>query len=225
MNNVNDPANTPEARGKRVAILRGMTRLSRRAFSEQYLIAARTLQNWEDALSGGISKGGARKIVAAIKPDGIHCTYEWLMFGIGEGPKVIEPVSNSALEDSPPLSADEQDKFIADELLLFRHHHKGVIDFVVADNGMEPRFVVGDYVAGIRRAKEAIDSIVGLDCIVQTLDGEVLLRTVKKGNAAGYYTLICSNSHTTIAKPILYDVVLLYAAPVIWTRRKDPQGK
>ena len=225
MMQINNSASSPEARAMRVASLRKMTRLSRRAFSEQYLIPARTLQNWEDALSGGISSQGARRLIGALKAEGIYCTYDWLMHGIGDGPQVSERLYNKAAEKiaggdfTTPIN--EQMQWIADELLLFREHHKQSVDFVVVDNGMEPRFIIGEYVAGVRRTKDEIEKLIGLDCIVQSLDGDILLRTLKKGRAPGYYTLVCSNPHTDVEKPILYDVALIYAAPIVWARRID----
>ena len=111
-----------------------------------------------------------------------------------------------------------------EELLLFRTHYPNAMDFIVSDDGMEPDYKIGEYVAGSSRYHQQIEHLVGLDCIVKTMEGEVFLRHIKKRGEDGRYTLACINSKTTVEKPILYDVELFSAAPVIWTRRKDPQA-
>jgi DNA-binding transcriptional regulator YiaG len=218
---------TPAARGKRVETVRRMTRLSRRAFRERYGLSASSLQNWEDAKSGGLTDKGARKIIALVKPDGIICSFEWLMYGVGPSPQIVSDTFYSTENTKPhqktvAISEDVQATMIIQELLAFHQDYPETgFDFIVPDDSMEPRFIKGEYVAGCRRHGKEIEKLIGLDCIVQTSAGDVLLRTIKKIGLDGRYTLACSNPNTTVEKPILYDVELLIAAPVIWTRRKD----
>ncbi len=214
---------SPRARGERVAVLRRMTRLSRRLVQQKYGISKTTLQGWEEGKGNGLTEKGAKKLISALKADGVHCSYEWLMFGVGAAPQTIgrfgsENFSSTEIDD---LSQAEQNEFIADELQLFHQHYETAIDFIVADDGMEPRFIQGEYVAGCRKHLDAIEKCIGLDCIVQTSEGDVLLRRLKQSSINGHYTLQCINPDTTVEKPYLYDVKILMAAPVIWTRRKD----
>ena len=84
---------------------------------------------------------------------------------------------------------------------------------------MEPKFIKGEYVAGIRRYKQSINDLVGLDCIVVTTEGELLVRKIRTSEAPGFYTLSSLNLNTTITHPVLYHVELISAAPIIWARR------
>lgn len=228
---INNIQASSEARGKRVEILRGITRLSRRGFRERYGIAQGSLQNWEDARGGGLTEKGARKLIKVIKMDGILCNFEWLMYGVGQPPLITgatgcipAPEENSAVKkNSENIEIKSEQDLIATELLAFHQNYpKTAVDFVVADDGMEPRFVKGEFVAGCRRHGNIIEKFVGLDCIVQTNKGDVLLRTIKKVEPNGHFTLACLNPSTSVEKPILYDVELLTAAPIIWARRKNP---
>lgn len=219
---------TPErARARRVESMRKSMGFSRRAFEERYGVSASTLQNWEDVKLNGLTEKGATKLIRALKSDGVGCTLEWLMFGVGSAPQIPEhliykqPVLAKKRASQVVFDNDEQDAIIAKELLLFREHHPHAIDLVVKDDGMAPRFIIGDYVAGVRRNKVHIKALLGLDCIVQTQEGDILLRKLKPGTADGFYTLACSNPNAEVKKPILYDVELIAAAPVIWMRRKD----
>lgn len=226
--NPQDQRATPEARGKRVESLRRMTRASRRVFAEKYGIPKTSIQNWEDAIGNGLTEKGARRLVTALKPAGIICTFEWLLYGVGQSPQISEKLfldDISQLTDSSAYSlkdnADETDK-ISQELLLFHQHYPRVgIDYVVMDDGMEPRFIKGEHVAGCKHFGKAIAETVGLDCIVQTAAGDLLLRNIRKIDKNGRCTLACVNPNTTIEKPILYEVELLSVAPIIWARRKN----
>jgi hypothetical protein len=84
---------------------------------------------------------------------------------------------------------------------------------------MSPRYDIGDYVAGILYSSSFIDDLIGLECIVKTTDGELLVRSLCRGQKQGHYTLTCSNPKTTVIYPVIHNVKLLSAAYIIWHRR------
>jgi HTH-type transcriptional regulator, cell division transcriptional repressor len=220
------PKSSHIARANRVKSLRQMTRLSRRLFAETYGIPASTLQNWEDIGANGLSEKGAIKLARVLKTVGIHCSIEWLLYGIGESPIISDQLfldQVSLKHQSLVLSDDEEVALIAAELLLFRQHYKQqVMDFIIQDDGMLPRFVIGEYVAGVSSVKQ-LDKMIGYDCIIQAETGEMFVRNVKLGSIPGRYTLVCANPQTTVPLPALYDVEVIAMAPIIWARR--PEGR
>lgn len=231
---IEDPRSSKESRARRLESLRGLTRLSRGDFAKRCGVKPGSFQNWEGPRFGGLTEKAAKKIIRGAKTLGIYCTLEWLMHGIGLGPQIDERLylggsTHTALAVEQPkqtyVSSDEESRRIAEELLLFRQHYIDAVDFVVNDDGMYPRFKAGEYVAGQWCFNQEIESAVGQDCIVKLIDGEILLRNVKKGSTAERYTLICTNSNTSVDKPILYDMELIAAAPVIFMRRRDPRTK
>ena len=114
---------------------------------------------------------------------------------------------------------------IVNELLIFRQNNPDAVEYIVADDGMGPIFGEGDYIAGKRRLGSLIESVVGMDCIIETQENEIMFRRLKRGNKPGTFNLICVNIDTSVQQPVLYDRELLSAAPVIWHRRKDPSQK
>lgn len=223
-----DSVASPEARARRLASLRGLMRLSRHAFAKRYGANARTLQNWEYGKSGGISVHAAKKLVIAVQASGITgFTLEWLMYGIGEGPLVSEHLYRDNLHDAVHTHSfspehDQESQHIIDEILLFRQHYfpQETVEYIVKDDAMAPRYLLGDHLAGVRHYGKAIINTLDWDCIVHTAQGDTLLRTVKPSQVDGCYTLRCQNPQTTIVQPMLYDVELVSAAPVVWVRRK-----
>lgn len=217
-----DPKSSQEARARRVKSLRQMTRLSRRIFAEKFGIPASTLQNWEDIGANGLSEKGAIKLARILKSSGIHCGVEWLMHGVGASPVISEQLyMETPLSKQQIIPNDEEEiNLIVSELLLFRsHYQQQVMDMVIPDDGMLPRFEYGEYVAGIRHYKD-FDALLGIDCIVQVETGEMVVRQIRLGDIPDRYTLVCINPHTSVSKPIEYNVKILTAAPIIWSRRK-----
>src|SRR5262249_31447785 len=49
----------------------------------KYGISANTLQSWEKAKAGGLTSKGAKRILSALQQEGVNCSTEWLLYGIG----------------------------------------------------------------------------------------------------------------------------------------------
>lgn len=225
-----DAKSNADARGKRLKSLRMMTGLSRKALEEQYSISASTIQSWEDAKAGGLTEKGAKRVITVFKREGIRCSIDWLLFGIGFPPQL----SNKLFDESDDgegeggnvaIETPSEDRAIVNELLVFRQNNPDAVEYIVADDGMGPIYGAGDYIAGKRRLSSQIESVIGMDCIIETQENEIMFRRLKRGSKQGTYTLVATNIDTTVAKPVLYDRELLSAAPVIWHRRKDPSQK
>lgn len=211
-----DPS-SPGARGKRLKTLRKLTDLTREAIAKRYAISASTLRSWEDGKATGLTEQGARRIIDAFKREGIQCNIGWLMYGKGNQPFFKIGVT----EPSPTITVIDDDKDITNELNYFIQHHPHAAYFVVQDDAMEPLYCKGDYIAGNQRYGKAIDELVGKNCIVETKTGDKYVRFLRQGSKPNVYHLFCINQNTQVKFPVLYDVSLLSAAPVIWYRKKD----
>lgn len=203
---------TPEARGIRVRHIRQtILRYTRRKFSERYAIPAPTLQNWETGKYGGLTEKGALKLVEAFQTDGVPCSVEWLLYGIG-----VQPAGAANLLAHSALSVSQA---VTQELGLFRKLHPNAVDAIVADDSMAPCLHSGDLVAGERYFGEELSKAVGEHCIIQLAAGEVLIRNLQLGKQPGQYTLNGTNPKTKIKNQILPEDSLFSAAPIVWIRR------
>ncbi len=220
---INDPKSSPIARGRRLKAARMMSGLTRNGLEEKYGISASTIQSWEAAKAGGLTERGVKRVIPVLRQEGIFCTSDWLLYGVGTPPQPTNLHFTQAAE--PPTTNNHvlpEDKAIIQELLTFRNLNPGFIDLVVADDGMAPQYDMNDYVGGKRRMGDEMTRLIGIDCIVETSNNEILLRRIKAGSRAGVYMLMCTNPDTNLKSPTLYDVELHSAAPVIWHRRHDP---
>lgn len=221
-----DQKSTPEARGKRLKSLRMMAGLSRKALEDKYGLSASTMQSWEDAKAGGLTEKGAKRAIDVFRQEGIRCAVDWLLYGIGLPPQLSDKLFQHQTQVDEEGGTDgkvggSEERAIVNELLAFRQHNPDAVEFIVADDGMSPFYTKGDYVAGKRRYHNDIEKLVGLDCIIETKENEVILRRLKAGSYNGTFTLICINPSTTVNEYACHDRELLSAAPVIWHRRKD----
>jgi HTH-type transcriptional regulator, cell division transcriptional repressor len=219
----NDDRSTPTAKGKRLKRLRNLANLSRQDLEKTHELNYSTYKGWEIGRAGGLSRKGAKKMIGLVRAEGVICDINWLLYGIGTGPIIREKFSvHESQAEYQIITPAKEEKQIIAELQFFRQEQNDTIDMIVADNSMEPFYAKGEYIAGIKRYKKHIDSTIGCDCITQTADGQILLRQVRKSKTQGCYTLACLNPQAIIEEPVLYDIELISAAPVIWRRRKNP---
>jgi DNA-binding transcriptional regulator YiaG len=219
--NTLSPLAEPSARGARLKSLRKMTGLSRREFSEKHEISANTLQNWEDGKSAGLTEKGAKRIILALREEGIQAATRWLLCGEGAKPYISEQIYDKQNTKKIADNLTNEELNIITELQVFRINYKDHIDMIVSDNAMAPHFMPGDYIAGRKRYAKEIKKCEGLACIVETTVGEIYLRYLRQGSTKELYTLLSSNVHTNLINPVFCDLQLISAAPVIWHRKKD----
>lgn len=191
-------------------LVRHMVNMSRNDL-EQYDLSAETLKNWELGRSSGLSDNGARRIVTVFKEIGVEVSVGWLLYGRGTPPVIPNELSQSSGE---LLQNEGEGLLFPEEISVFCKRSPHAICMQVEDDGMEPYYCVGDYVAGKRLYRDAIHTVVGRNCIVETQMGEILLRRVREGKKKGYYSLLCLNALTTHLEQFFYEVELISAAPV-----------
>lgn len=208
---------------RRARILAGIS--TRREFEKKYQISANTLQGWEQG-KNPLSKKGAKRIIEALKVEGLICSLEWLMNGVGVPPRQFEIdqeeiTSSTDLENLLNHMNLHEEQSIYQELQTFKTHNPHSIIITVSDNAMEPQFHSGDYIGGIRLTKaEDIRQYLGQACIVELADHTIVPRYVHADAESGTYTLSCTNFQSKVAPLNIFNVKILSAAPILWHRKK-----
>jgi HTH-type transcriptional regulator, cell division transcriptional repressor len=203
------------ARGNRLKRIRRLMGLTREDVRKKYGISDGTLRGWEDARLTGLTEKNVVRLLPVFEGECIQCSIGWLLHGEGTSPMVL---NNKNLSERGGAQLDLT-LALTKEINLFCEHHPHAVYLQVSDDGMEPYFRIGDYVAGERLYQQAIHKALGEQCIVETQMGEILVRSLRAGSKENHYTLQCLNSLTSHSAPTLYDIELLSAAPVIWHRR------
>lgn len=218
MTKIKRSENVAQDRAQRVRGLRDALRYSRQKFCDKYAkygVTPSTLQSWEMVRWNGLTERGAEILATVFREEGLNVTVEWLLFGVGESPLKMA----SQLKIAHSVAKVWGDETIAQELRFFHQLNQEAVDAVVVDDGFAPWLAPGDRVAGKRFFAEDMEKALGHPCIVQTIAGGVLIRLLKDGSDADGYTLTCANTDTTVAEPVLKNVKLFSAAPILWIRK------
>lgn len=205
------------ARGERAKLLRTTLRFSRPDCARKFNIPIGSLQTWEEAWQGGLTKKGAQRLIDAYAQEGLICSMEWLYDGIGTSPtfshKEVAVVPDEW--EKPNIRRSNED--IQQELILFHKHNDNAVDTIISDDALAPHFQKGDLVAGVRFFDKDLKKAIGTLCIVETVSGDKLIGYLKIESISHNYALFSSKSAEK--KLIKENLKLFWAAPIIWTRR------
>jgi hypothetical protein len=143
----------------------------------------------------------------------------WLLFG-GDRFQAQFPVVGRAqhAEVWQPVDADKVEKVSLEP-------GGAAVDMVViavVGDSHAPAYRDGDLLFCRRRAGSNLQkAILGRDCVMRTRAGQCLIKQVLKGQKTGAFTL------RSVSNPIVKDlrnVLLEWAAPIVWIRRGRGQA-
>lgn len=220
---VADNLSTAEARAARLRRIRNMANLNRKEMCNEDL-NINTYKGWEIGRYGGLPLDGAKKVIKRVADAGVICTADWLLHGKDSEPYIIPTYIKNSLEEQQ-TNVDQVIEHIHREIMFFQSHFSNTIYTKVYDDGLSPTFNPGDFVAGIRCFGKDIQSLIGKNCIIQTQDGDIITRCLKSSTTNNSFMLMCTNLQTSVNMPVLYDISIESAAPIIRLYRRDRRLK
>ncbi|MBN2689667.1 MAG: transcriptional regulator [Gammaproteobacteria bacterium] len=225
-------ANTP---GSRLKHLRTQARLTRSEIAQKYELPAATLKAWENDVIP-LSEKGLARCVKIYRHEGILLSREWVMSGNGVPPKAAIDIGRYFTNDLQypervTLNVNEENNnyqkddaaHMAEEGQFFKQSHPNAVILLIQDDDMAPVYQVGDMVGGKLSKADKLKEILKQDCIVLLKDGSILLRRVYESKRTNGYNLACINPAPSATDPVMFDVNIEGAAPVIWHRKPDIQ--
>lgn len=184
----------------------------------QRIMAERDLDMKELSLLAGLGETAVRdalKRTGDVKASTLRAIAEALSLSLAE----LYEGDESLYQRIPMLgylTADEQWKPFADKQDEVEMRADGhAIGLEVRGNALAPSYRNGDLIIGIRRTGGRYDNFIGLDCIVETEEGERYLKFLARGSMRGRFNL---RSYDPAEKDI-ENVQLQWVAPVAWIRR------
>ena len=207
-----------KGRAERLSFVRGLSGLSRDQLTHRYGIAKSTLQNWESGRTC-LTQNGAMKLLSVYRAEQIEISLDWLLHGVGTSPKLNDNRSGAQIESRLPESLLPQRKQIIAELKGLRKLYPDLVECPINDTSMQPIFPEGSYVAGIKYYQDAMQKLIGHDCLVYALAVGLIVRRLMPGDRSGHYHLVPTNlkpEHTVISncKPVFVAKIIWAQAPV-----------
>lgn len=188
-----------KAKGLRLRYLREYTGLARAEIAKIAGVTYGTYKDWEIGYFN-VPRRRIEKMIDELCCRDFVCSAEWVEHGAGLFP------------------AWSENKKIKAELEVFFNVNPNATSFEVSNQSMFPIYQCGDIVAGIKYEGNDVQSAMNKDCIIELEDETILFRNLKKSNKQKLFNLISTNLNSE--NPIISEVKIKSAAPVIWIRRR-----
>lgn len=204
-------------KAKRLIYLIEFSRINRKDLCQDTGIKPDTLYRWMSGGLQGIGPTGAASLLAKLREFGVICSEEWLLTGEGTLPYRSLPLSEPAASSPQHPDKPYPENLLAfdKEIKFFHENNFGAMGLFLKDNAMQPVFMRGDYVAGIRSSQ--FEKLFGEFCIVQLDSGDFLACRFEGGSEKGLFTLLCLSP--TESRPlVLLNQKVTIAARIIWRR-------
>lgn len=203
----------------RIKTARSMAGYSeRKAFCSRFGFPLATLEAWERG-KNPLTLKGAKRLADILREVGIYCSEEWLREGKGISPRPMEEFSAESEGAPHPTSALSKNLRIAKEISTFVTLNENAIVTIIRDDAMLPFYAEGDYVGGIKLKGDSIKKAIHQKCIVELLNGKVLVRQVYEGQDPEHFMISAINLNTNVMPITEHNVEILSVSPVIWHRR------
>lgn len=210
--------------GERLKYIRErLVKLSRAEIQEKHGLSQDTLAAWENGKIK-ITEKGIERCIKIYNAENLIFSKEWLLTGEGLNPNFSFEL-NRYFKTFPSEWESPQidDHFlIAKEIEYFRSLTPNSVTALISSDDMLPLYSPGDYVGGRLKNQKELEDCVGKDCIIKTKDQATYIRRLAKGKDKKHFNLVCINPHWKgNAEPVIYNVEIQSAAPIIWHRRTD----
>jgi len=160
-------------RGSRLKQCRTMLGKTLMELGAAHQVSIGSLSNWESG-SSPITEKNIHKIISLLAAEGLICSKDWLLEGMGNAPYLYSPLLR---EDKKEESFDLTGQFLFfKEIEDFKKAHPQMLITLVRDDSMLPFLRIGDYVGGSIIAKTDYGKEQGNICIVEIKEGEFLIR-------------------------------------------------
>ncbi len=211
--------NPPPTPGERLKAIRTFVQSIRKEFCKKTGISEHTLRSLEKN-TVPLTRNGALRICELLATEGILCTPEWLLKGIGTPPLTQESIKRKFTQTFGEKEVEE-DNVIAAEADNFLKKYSQSIVMVVLDNAMYPQFQRGDYLGGEEIPPSQLETHLKKACIIELDDPQgTFVRTLEKGRKPHTFSLSCLNPMEAIEDPFFTDPKMKTAYEILWFRRK-----
>lgn len=207
-------------KAERVKRARMMTGLTRDEIEKKYNIPSNTLRIWESASEKrkGITEKGVRRLLSALKQEGVLVDSGWIMYGSGSGPS-FDAIQDQNDNISLNIAVNEESQLF-NETATFLNSNPDNKTLIIRDECAAPFYRATDLI-GARLYERPPADLDNELCLVEIKDGEMMPLSVsyKKKNSEFFLSYI--NKNYKNQRITLKNCSVFSIGPIIWHRRRD----
>lgn len=206
--------------GQRLKYIRSILGVTRAYIEQVYDLPEVTLKAWENNKIS-VTHAGIKRCIEVYKGEGLLVSEAWIIEGIGLDPTSTISVSQYFSEPTKKkISLENDEMAMLQDANAFKEKYSSAVIMLVSNDDMRPFFKPGDYVGGKMRFGKDILKCINKNCIIRLKNQDIYFRRLMK-NSKDNFNLACLNPNETTEEPVIYDVEIEGAAPIIWHRCKD----
>lgn len=205
---------------KRLYHLRHTVCHNRLTFCERHEISPHTLSAWEKGKKP-VTEKGANKLIEAFAKEGILCSVDWLLHGVGLSPTTLEDFTSSIRIEEISIIEEYKNRQIQSEIALFIAQNPTARIFKMSDDSMEPALFEEDIIGAVLAPKNKIKSLVKRPCVFIESNDNYHIRLLVPSKEKETYNLASLNPQTKQTIPVFFNVRPKEIYKIVWIRRKN----
>lgn len=196
--------------GGRLKLARKLLGLTKEDILEKYGVNIHTYGSWERK-KDDIPDSAINQCLKIFNSEGLPLTKDWILNQNTSNNSLTQNLVHAELINT----ASKVDS----EINFFKSTNKEAVVLRISGTDMMPLYQPDEYIGGIKKyGNEIIEEVDGKDCIVLTkqINANIFRRVIQ--NHDGNINLHVLNPRSKNIQPIIYNVNLVWAAPVVWRR-------
>lgn len=205
--------------GLRIKSARVLTGLNQEEFATACNFNHTSVRNWEFGRVT-LRRNAVMGLIEAFSKYGIQVSFDWLVYGAGEGPVLSSTTKAQALEES------NVDDLVDDFQRLLSLKNNRILKAIVNDNAMRPLYHPGDWLLAIAQPLEALVPMINAEALpspylIKLKDGLIVPRWLVSDGVNWWG----KSSHRDLLDPVASNwagkIVMRIAGDIIETKRAE----
>lgn len=205
--------------GLRIKSARVLTGLNQEEFATACNFNHTSVRNWEFGRVT-LRKNAVMNLIDAFSKYGIQVSFDWLVYGAGEGPVLSSTAKAQALDES------NVDDLVADFQQLLASKNNRILKAIVNEDSMRPLYQRGDLLLAIAQPLESLAPMLNTDglpspYLIKRADGLIVPRWLVSDGVNWWGRVQSEDLIEPVVSNWAGKIVVRIAGDIIETKRSE----